>query len=40
MPDGTFLGILEGSATGGADNRHVNVVQHWFTELDRLVPTD
>ena len=40
MPDGQFLGILEGSATGGGDNRHVNVVQHWFTELERLVPTD
>jgi hypothetical protein len=40
MPDGTFLGILEGSTTGDGDNRHVDVVQNWFTELERRVPTD
>ena len=39
-PAAAFLGIFEGGANGVGDNQHVNVVQNWFTELERLVPIE
>ncbi|MGD2167628.1 MAG: protein kinase, partial [Gammaproteobacteria bacterium] len=40
-PDGRFLMIEQfGSAIGDADSASIVVVENWFEELKRLVPTD
>jgi serine/threonine-protein kinase len=42
MPDGTgFIGVQSGDGEGGeAPAPQIIIVQHWFTELQRLVPTN
>jgi hypothetical protein len=42
MPDGTgFIGVQSGDGEGGeAPAPRIIIVQHWFTELQRLVPVD
>ena len=40
-PDGQrFLMVKEGAATGDATPAEIVLVQNWFDELERLVPTD
>jgi hypothetical protein len=42
MPDGTgFIGVQSSDGEGGeAPAPQIITVQHWFTELQRLVPVD
>ena len=40
-PDGRVVLIKRGTETSRNDaHRRINVVQHWFEELKRLVPTN
>ena len=40
-PDGRFLMVARNAQTGSADSPYdLVVVQNWFEELKRLVPTD